>query len=116
MITLSHDGRTQRIREWAAELGIDPGVIRQRLRKGWTVAAALNPNDTRGAHQIGRKWPEWVKKRISEGARRSRPVNPRPVRVPLFNLDYEEADGSLVYADPLVLLCACETVNERMKI
>lgn len=39
---LTHEGRTQRLTHWAAELGIRATTIRFRLDvKGWTVARAL---------------------------------------------------------------------------
>ena len=38
---LTHDGRTQTIREWAAETGVKRTTILARLKKGWTVARAL---------------------------------------------------------------------------
>lgn len=38
---LTHDGRTQPIRAWAAELGINEQTLHERLKRGWTVERAL---------------------------------------------------------------------------
>lgn len=71
MKTLTLNGMTQSLTAWAAQVGLDRSTIGQRLKKGWSVAAALNPKDTRGSHQKGRRWPEWVKKKIGAGVKRA---------------------------------------------
>lgn len=38
---LTHDGRTQNMSAWAAEIGISPQCLHYRLVNGWPVAAAL---------------------------------------------------------------------------
>ena len=38
---LTHNGRTQNLGQWEAELGFKPGTIKGRLRIGWSVEKAL---------------------------------------------------------------------------
>ena len=38
---LTHDGITQPITEWALDYGIYPGVIADRLTRGWTAERAI---------------------------------------------------------------------------
>ena len=38
---VTFNGRTQTVATWARELGVDPNVIRYRLRAGWPVEKAL---------------------------------------------------------------------------
>lgn len=38
---ITHDGRTQCLRDWANELGIGESVIDSRIRRGWTIERAL---------------------------------------------------------------------------
>lgn len=45
--TLTHKGRTQTVSEWAAEVGIQRGTLKMRLRKGWTAEEALQGGDLR---------------------------------------------------------------------
>lgn len=40
-MTITHDGRTQTLREWAAEVGVAPKTIGWRVTHGWTPAQAL---------------------------------------------------------------------------
>ena len=40
-LMLEHGGRSQKVAAWAKELGIEEGVIRQRLALGWDVSKAL---------------------------------------------------------------------------
>lgn len=41
-VAMTHNGRTQSLRDWATETGINRAAIRQRiLRRGWTVERAL---------------------------------------------------------------------------
>lgn len=42
-VTLSHNGRTLSIPEWSKMTGICERTIRARLRRGWSVEEALNP-------------------------------------------------------------------------
>lgn len=44
---LPHMGRIQTLAEWAVELNMNSATIRQRLRRGLTVAEALNPSTSR---------------------------------------------------------------------
>jgi hypothetical protein len=37
----THEGKTQTIRQWSDETGLPRKVIRQRLRRGWSVERAL---------------------------------------------------------------------------
>ena len=48
---VTYDGMTKCLTEWAEDTGIDRATIRGRLRRGWTVAAALttSPHNTRRA-------------------------------------------------------------------
>jgi hypothetical protein len=121
---VEHDGRSQSIAAWARELGLDESTIRKRLRAGWSTTAALDPKDTRGSHtrQPGRRLPEWVKKKISASLLRRSLKLGLGVRfefVPLFVADLEQPSGlisdSLVYHDPLELLCAIEEVSKRLE-
>lgn len=41
MRELTHEGITQPIREWALDYGIPTHLIRDRLRRGWTVEKAI---------------------------------------------------------------------------
>jgi len=45
---LTHEGRTQTLREWARELRISETTLRIRLRRGWTVERALTKPRRRG--------------------------------------------------------------------
>jgi hypothetical protein len=40
---LTFNGKTQHVSEWAAELGVNSGMILHRLKRGWTVDQALEP-------------------------------------------------------------------------
>jgi hypothetical protein len=40
-VKLTYMGRTQIVSEWADEIGLSVGVLRFRLKKGWTVERAL---------------------------------------------------------------------------
>lgn len=40
-VVLRHDGREQCVAAWADEVGISRKTLQTRLRRGWTVAAAL---------------------------------------------------------------------------
>jgi hypothetical protein len=39
--TITHDGRTQILAQWAREIGIHHATIRNRLERGWSVQEAL---------------------------------------------------------------------------
>lgn len=118
-MNVTHNGQTQTLTQWGASLGIDRTTIRKRLKAGWSIADALNPKDTRGIHQIGRKWPEWVRKKISAALKRKGRGNQRARFVSLDALYFDtepraQISDSLVYADPLEILCAVETAGERL--
>ena len=40
-VQLTHEGRTMILRDWAAEIGISPNALAQRLYLGWTIERAL---------------------------------------------------------------------------
>lgn len=40
-VALTHSGRTMILRDWAAEIGISPNTLAQRLYLGWEVDRAL---------------------------------------------------------------------------
>ena len=44
---ITHEGRTQKMADWAREIGITPQIIYKRLRRGWPVAKALQKEDLR---------------------------------------------------------------------
>ena len=35
-VTLTHNGKTQTVSQWAKELGINPEVFRSRIKRGWS--------------------------------------------------------------------------------
>lgn len=43
-VRLTHNGKTKTIEDWTLELGFAHSTIRERLRKGWSVAQALTPS------------------------------------------------------------------------
>ena len=45
--TVTHDGRTQCVAAWAEELGTQSYVIQDRLRRGYSIEAALTDGDLR---------------------------------------------------------------------
>ena len=49
-VNLTFAGRTMCMKDWAAEVGIDPPVILGRLRRGWSVEQALTAQATRRAY------------------------------------------------------------------
>lgn len=42
-VFIEFDGRKQTVTEWAREVGIAPNSLRNRIRTGWPIEAALNP-------------------------------------------------------------------------
>lgn len=56
-LTLTHNGETKSVNEWAKYLGIDRHVIYQRIKKGWSVEKVLEtPLDkSHGNRDQGRK-------------------------------------------------------------
>jgi len=38
---ITFDGRTQSLSEWAREIGIKPGTLRNRIESGWSLEEAL---------------------------------------------------------------------------
>jgi hypothetical protein len=40
---LTHNGETLSILQWAAKTGLDAGLIRKRIKAGWTNEYILNP-------------------------------------------------------------------------
>ena len=50
-VMLTYQGRTQTAKQWALELGIRPGTVAQRARKGWPVDRILSTADGRGMHR-----------------------------------------------------------------
>lgn len=61
---LTFDGRSQSASTWAAELGMRPGALNQRLRYGWPLDRALNepprdwgPGKTSRMVKARRKYP-----------------------------------------------------------
>lgn len=118
-IHVTHRGTTQTLTQWAASLGIDRTTIRRRLKAGWSIADALNPTDTRGAHMIGRRMPAARRRKISYSMRRR---GGSGKSAELVSLDIMSLDGDprpqvsdcLLYADPLEILCAAETAEARI--
>jgi hypothetical protein len=50
---ITFNGKTQPLKAWAAELGLTPVGLTQRLERGWSIQRALTrPRDTRGRSQI----------------------------------------------------------------
>jgi hypothetical protein len=48
-VSLTHQGRTMLVSEWAAEIGLSANTLRQRLYLGWSVEKALTtPKLARG--------------------------------------------------------------------
>lgn len=45
----THNGKTQTLGKWSRETGIEPGTIRERLNRGWSLAEALTTPVTSGA-------------------------------------------------------------------
>ena len=41
--TITHNGKTYTVAEWAKVIGVKPMTLHWRLRKGWSVEAALTP-------------------------------------------------------------------------
>jgi hypothetical protein len=49
-VTLTHNGITQNVADWAAAIGIAPNTLSMRLRLGWSVERALTqPSNKRAA-------------------------------------------------------------------
>lgn len=72
---LTHDGETHCLAEWARRLGIRVGTLRQRLRRGESVAEALRPSEY--AAKNGLCDPKYVKNaRDSNRGRKSERVKP----------------------------------------
>ena len=46
---LTYQGRTQKMTEWAREVGLTADALRSRLRKGWSVHKALTTSKTQAA-------------------------------------------------------------------
>lgn len=44
---ITHNGETMTIAQWADRTGLKVSTIKNRLRKGWTIAQALDPTDHR---------------------------------------------------------------------
>jgi len=44
---LTFDGRTQTLAQWAREMGMKQAVLRDRLRRGWPPALAMDPKGRR---------------------------------------------------------------------
>lgn len=42
-LTITYQGRTMTLTQWASELGITPVMLHQRLKKGWPLERALVP-------------------------------------------------------------------------
>lgn len=41
VVLLTYQGRTMSCAEWAAELGLSPGTVNNRLHKGWSIEECL---------------------------------------------------------------------------
>jgi hypothetical protein len=39
---ISHNGETKTLTQWARSLGIEPGTLKERIRKGWSIEEALS--------------------------------------------------------------------------
>ena len=48
MKTITVNGRTLTMAQWAEEVGLKNGTIQQRLKKGWSVEEALTPSHFKG--------------------------------------------------------------------
>src|SRR4051812_5652819 len=114
---LTHAGLTQTLTQWAASLGIDRTTIQHRLKAGWSIAKALNPKDTRGAHMSGRIMPKACRRKISDTMRNrgsGKWVELVSLDILLLNGDERQISDCLLYADPLEILCAFEAAQERL--
>jgi lambda repressor-like predicted transcriptional regulator len=40
---LTHMGKTNSLKGWAREVGLNPTTLRERLKRGWTLESALSP-------------------------------------------------------------------------
>lgn len=119
MILLTHAGRSQSLSDWAREIGLDRTTIRKRLKAGLSVLAALDPAE-RPMPKRGPR-PAAERRKISDGLRRRAALlglGGRKSFVPLYVADLEESIGfaSVVYADPLELLCAVEECWRRLEV
>src|SRR3954469_21417754 len=116
-IHVTYAGLTQTLTQWGASIGIHPTTIRFRLKAGLSLADALNPKDTRGAHMRGRVMPHSRRRKISETMRRRGGTGKWAELVSLdimaLNGDERPISDCLLYADPLEILCAFETAQER---
>lgn len=60
--TVTHDGQTLTIRQWASRSNLSPFVLRYRLDAGWPVALALSTP----LHSCGRKPVSNVRSAVQE--------------------------------------------------
>lgn len=51
-IWLEHDGKKMIISNWERELGLNSGVIKRRLKRGWSIAEALSTPKLKGGQKI----------------------------------------------------------------
>lgn len=58
-VILTHNGKTMCMTDWAIELGVETGIIADRLRLGWSVERAL----TSEKRTKGKPKPQWMAKR-----------------------------------------------------
>lgn len=52
---ITHAGETKTIKEWANSTGLSHQLIHQRIKAGWSIERALNPErDSRGSRRGGK--------------------------------------------------------------
>jgi hypothetical protein len=104
MKTITVDGRTLTMAQWAKEVGLKNGTIQQRLKKGWGIQEALTPTHFKGERHrfqgkmmtiaqlslITKVSPTTIRARLKLGATVEqavsqlvwgRPQGPKPVKI-----------------------------------
>ena len=81
-VRIEFGGVTRVLTDWAAELGIDPGTLQSRLKRGWPVERALTmpTAKVRGEQHYAKLQPERVARGEHQGAARLRAEQVREIR------------------------------------